>query len=219
MARSSRAGNCSSRGRWAGSLVFGGLTQLPIARSEAADDFLPDEVTLHGEVDPDSAGNVTGCEFRYGIDQRYTGGSVPCDAALPITSATAVDAQLGGLDPATTYHFQLAVENGNGVQLGADQTFTTPPAVEGVATGDATEVSKETATLHGSFVGRGEDIHYYFEYGTTSSFGQTAPAPPGIDAGSAPGQQDVAVPVSDLQGGTEYHYRLVAHQRLWEIRR
>lgn len=193
-----------------GIAVFGALTQLPIARTKAATDFRPDEVTLKGEVDPDSAGDVTGCEFKYGTDQRYTGGSVPCDAAMPITSATPVEAQLGGLDPATTYHYQLAVENGNGVQLGADQTFTTLPAVEGVATGDATDIAKRTATLHGSYIGRGENVHYYFEYGISSSFGQTVPAPPGNDAGSPTGPQDLTVPVTGLQGATEYHYRLVA---------
>ena len=78
-----------------------------------------------------------------------------------------MEAQLGGLDPATTYHFQLVVKNGNGVQLGADQTLTTLPAVESLVTGEATGIDKRVATLHGSFVGRGEDVHYYFEYGVS----------------------------------------------------
>lgn len=194
-----------------GIYVFGDLTQLPIAKTEGISDLIPDQVTLHGEVDPDAAGDITGCEFKYGHDQRYAGGSVPCSSSLPITNAKAVEAPLNGLDPATTYHYQLVAENGNGAQIGADQTFTTPPSVESLATGDATDVTKTTATLHGSFVGNGEDVHYYFEYGTSPSYGQTSPAPPGNDAGSATGPQEVgAVPISGLQGGTEYHYRVVA---------
>ena len=172
--------------RLGGILVFGGLTQLPIAKTEPASDFHPDEITLNGQVDPDSAGNVTGCEFKYGTDQRYADGSIPCGASLPITSATAVSAQLAGLTPGTTYHYQLVAENGNGVQLGADQTFTTLPAVESVVTGEATDIAKRLATLHGSYVGRRRH-HYYFEFGPNTSYGQTVPAPPGNDAGSVTG--------------------------------
>ena len=193
-----------------GILVFGALTQLPIAKTEAPAEVLPNDATLQGEVDPDGAGNVTSCEFRYGTDQSYTGGTVPCSAGLPIGSAASVSAHIGGLESGVTYHYQLVAGNSNGKQLGADQTFTATPAVENVFTGEATEIEKRSATLHGSFEGRGEDVHYYFEWGTTSSYGQTAPAPPGNDAGSSSGPQEVgAVPLSGLQGGTEYHYRLV----------
>ena len=194
-----------------GLLVFGAPTQLPIVKTEGVSNLLPGGTTLNGEVDPDSAGNVTSCEFKYGLNQQYSGGSAPCSAGLPITTATGVSAEISGLEPGATYHYQLVAENGNGLQLGADQTFTTPPAVEGVATGEATEISRTTALLHGSFVGRGEDVHYYFEYGTSLSYGQTAPAPPGNDAGSVSGPQEVgAVPLAGLQGGTKYHYRLAA---------
>jgi hypothetical protein len=192
-------------------LVYGPPIQLPIVTTLPVSELFPDAATLEGEVDPDSSGPVTKCEFRYGLDRTYASGSLPCSPSTPITSPTQVRSpHLENLPRETTYHYRLIVQGANGTQPGADLTFTTPPPVEGIATGEATEVTKETATLNGSFIGRGEDHRYYFEYGTDTNYGQNAPAPPGNDAGSAKGQQDVApVAISDLQGGTEYHYRLV----------
>jgi hypothetical protein len=50
---------------------------------------------------------------------------------------------------------------------------------------------------------------YHFEYGASASYGTSVPIP---DASIAGGSSDVAVsvPVSDLQAGTSYHYRVVA---------
>jgi hypothetical protein len=38
-----------------------------------------------------------------------------------------VASTVGGLEPATTYHFRLVAENANGVALGGDRSFTTDP--------------------------------------------------------------------------------------------
>jgi hypothetical protein len=190
-------------------LVFGRTpVQLPMAETDPAPVESPVAATLSGTVDPDGAGSIIGCEFRYGVDRTYSTGALPCDNALPITGPAAVTAS-AAIDPATTYHFQLMVRNANGVQLGSDQTFTTPPAVEGVATGDATDVTRTTATLHGAFIGRGESNAYYFEYGTDTNYGQSAPASP-TGVGSSSGEQEIpSTAVANLAGGTEYHYRLV----------
>ncbi len=64
-----------------------------------------------------------------------------------------------------------------------------------------------TATLGGGVYPNGLDTTYYWQYGTTASYGaQTGP----IDVGS--GQAPVAVTgaLSGLAPGTVYHYRLVA---------
>lgn len=67
------------------------------------------------------------------------------------------------------------------------------------------------ATLKATIYPYGLDTHYRFEYGTTTSYGASAPVPEG-DAGSAP--YPTAVPVettiSGLAANTTYHFRLVA---------
>jgi hypothetical protein len=80
-----------------------------------------------------------------------------------------------------------------------------------LTTGAASEVAKDSATLNGSYVGDGQDTHYYFEWGTSPEYGQTAPVAPGNDAGSASGPQEVApVHLTGLSADTTYHFRLVA---------
>jgi len=195
--------------------TFGPPAQLPLVKTEGVAALVQNSVTVEGEVDPDSAGDVSGCEFRYGRDAAYADGSIPCSPgaseASPITGPAHVSAGLSGLLPGTTYHYRLFAQNANGVQPGRDQTFTTPVAIEGVTTGEATAVTKDSAVLSGSYVGDGQDVHYYFEYGTGTGYGQSAPTPPGNDAGSASGEQGVApVALSGLKGETTYHYRLVA---------
>lgn len=83
----------------------------------------------------------------------------------------------------------------------------TAAAEPAVSTGNATSISTTSATLHGTVNPEGQSSTYYFEYGTTTSYGsRTATASAG--AGSA----DVSVTnaVVSLAPNTTYHYRLVA---------
>ncbi len=69
----------------------------------------------------------------------------------------------------------------------------TPHAVIGLQPNPPADVTRTTAQLNGSFVGNGEDTHYYFEWGTDQSYGHTTPAPPGVDAGSGSGPTAASV--------------------------
>ena len=76
-----------------------------------------------------------------------------------------------------------------------------------VSTGTATAITSTSAKLNGTVNPGGEATSYYFQYGTTTSYGsQTATSP--VGAGSA--NVDVAAPISSLTPNTAYHYRLVA---------
>lgn len=83
------------------------------------------------------------------------------------------------------------------------------PGVSGPGTngGYALNVTSTSAQLQGGVYPNGNDTTYWWEYGTTSAYGQRTP-PTDIGGGTAP------VPVSDsltgLAPGTTYHYRLVA---------
>ena len=77
-----------------------------------------------------------------------------------------------------------------------------------------TNVASESATLNVPLDPNGDDTRYYFQFGATTSYGFEAPVPaPGVDIGSTPGVQSIAVHVqSHLAPGTLYHYRLVVLQ-------
>jgi hypothetical protein len=81
-----------------------------------------------------------------------------------------------------------------------------PPSA---TTGSATGIATTAAMLNGSVNPNGTPATYWFEYGTTTTYGSSVPAPP-ADAGSGTSDVPVSVPVTGLAPGSTYHYRLVA---------
>lgn len=76
-----------------------------------------------------------------------------------------------------------------------------------VSTGNATAITTTSAMLNGAINPEGQATTYYFEYGTTTSYGsQTGTA----DAGSGAADVEVSAAIGSLTPNTTYHYRLVA---------
>jgi hypothetical protein len=75
----------------------------------------------------------------------------------------------------------------------------------------APSISAQSAELQGGVYPNGEDTTYYWEYGTTTDYGETTPATD-IGSGTAPVQVTDTLP--DLSAGMTYHYRLVAANSL-----
>ncbi len=164
---------------------------------------------LTGSIDPLDGGNITECYFEYGTDTSYSLGQVPCEQPTPYAAPSEVSAEIIGLTPETTYHYRLVAANGNGLHAGGDQVFT-PHHVIALSTGPQTNLTATSVTLDGSFVGNGEDIHYYFKWGTSADFGHTTATPPGVDAGSQAGPTNVSFNLTELLPGTAYQYQIIA---------
>ena len=115
---------------------------------------------------------------------------------------------LSGLAAGTTYHYRLVAQNSAGTSQGADQTFTTSLAKAPVATtGAAGQIGPRDATVNGTVNPNGTSTTYWFQYGTTMSYGLQT----GIhNAGSGTSDRRVSGHLSGLAAGTTYHYRLVA---------
>src|ERR1051326_5598292 len=62
--------------------------------------------------------------FRWGLDTNY-GNNLPSGFIAINDAAIRVYQPLGGLNPGTTYHYQVVATNSAGVAFGADQLFTT----------------------------------------------------------------------------------------------
>jgi hypothetical protein len=193
----------------------------PAASTEPADGVGPDRATIHGTINPN--GVPTKYFFQYGISTSY-GAETSQQAAGSDTSSHPVSADLHGLTPGTTYHFRAVASSNGGAAYGSDQTFTTsatspasvtstptassPLAPEAVTEG-ARVASPVAATLYGGVNPHGMRSRYHFEYGLSSSYGQSAPAPEG-DASNGTSRVTVSVALSRLAPSSVYHYRLVA---------
>lgn len=81
------------------------------------------------------------------------------------------------------------------------------PAAPSATTGSASNLAGSTATLGGTVNPNGSDTDYYFQYGTSASYGSTTPM---SDAGAGTSNASVSANLSGLNSNTTYHYRLVA---------
>jgi extracellular elastinolytic metalloproteinase len=81
--------------------------------------------TLTGAITPHDG--ATEVFFEYGTSTGY-GSTVAAGMLAAGTTATAVNAVAGGLQPSTTYHFRVVARSGGNSYPGADRTFTTAAA-------------------------------------------------------------------------------------------
>src|SRR5205823_12871774 len=87
---------------------------------------------------------------------------------------------------------------------GAVAAAATPP---GVATGRATGIAQQVATLNGTVNPHAIPTAFYFQYGGTTAYGNRTPT---ADAGNGTKAAPVSAVVTGLQPHTVYHFRLVA---------
>ena len=121
----------------AGLLVPVGATAAP-ARPDVttgpAANVGQNSATLTGRVTPNEV--ETTYVFEYGTTRLY-GSQVPVPPASAGRGnrAVAVTAPIGGLAPATTYHYRLVARNARGIRRGADRTFRTQRQPLGLSLG------------------------------------------------------------------------------------
>ncbi len=181
----------------------------PTVVTKPASSVTQTTATLNATVNP-NGGEVSKCEFEYGTTKSY-GSTAPC-SSLPGngTSAVAVSASVTGLTPNAEYHFRISATNASGTSKGSDQTFVTPPNPPTVVTGLALPVAQTSATLNATVNPNGAEVsECKLEYGTTNSYGSTAPcAPEHLGSGILP--VPVAAEVTGLTPNTTYHFRISA---------
>jgi hypothetical protein len=169
----------------------------------AASGVTPTTATLNGTVDPN--GRATTWYFEYGTSADYGTKTAVKDAGSG-GSAVAVSAALAGLARGRTYHYRLVASSDAGTSRGADRTFSTF-GVPNVTTDAASSVTPTSARLNGTITANGQSTSWYFDYGTSTSYGTRTPTK---GAGSGTGATRVNASVTKLRTGVTYHYRLVA---------
>jgi hypothetical protein len=95
-------------------------------------------------------------------------------------------------------------------------SFSTSLIAPEVHTGQAGAITPSGAQLSGTIATYGNQTTYHFEYGLTTNYGSSAPVGAEGVAGSERATRTFTRTVTGLQTGTEYHYRLVAHNAAGE---
>ena len=162
----------------------------------------PTTATVSGSVDPNGA--ATSWYVEYGTTTSY-GSKTSSTSAGSGTSSSSVSANLTGLSPGTSYHYRVVATNSAGTGRGADGLLTTSAAPQ-VVTGSAGSVTPTSATLNGTVNPSSRATSWYFEYGTSTSYGTKTPTK---SAGSGTSAVAVSAQISGLASGRTYHFRLV----------
>ncbi len=189
---------------------FGTEPEAPAVVTGSAAGVTGASATLNATVNPNGA--ATSCSFEYGTSPTSLEGSAPCSASAGAgRGPVAVSAFVSGLDTHTRYYFRIKATNAGGTATGASESFETlkVAAAPTVTTGGATEVTAASAKVSGSVNPNGAEVtSCRFEFGTSGSYGSSAPC------STSPGAGETAVAVtaslSGLEPSATYHYRLAA---------
>lgn len=168
---------------------------------------------LMGQVRPNGA--VTTYWFNFGLTQALSSKSAEQAIGSGYTLINA-PAYIGGLQANTQYYFRLSARNSYGTVSGQVYTFKTnsnpPPqgTAPSVHTAAATSITRTSATIAGSIDPNESSTNYWFEYGTSTSFGSVSSI---RTLGSVSANANVSGGLSDLSPLTKYYFRLNAQNQ------
>jgi hypothetical protein len=161
---------------------------------------------LHAFVNPQ--GKSTTYYFQVGLTASVYSTTTATHSAGSGTKTVEVTAGIGGLTPATVYHYRVVATSKLGGSFGVDRSFKTtgnPPPT--AVTGPTIRVGHAFGVVTGTVGTQGEATHWAFQWGTTAAYGnQTFGG--SIPASVAP--VTISETLGGLSAGTTFHYRLVA---------
>lgn len=114
-----------------------------------------------------------------------------------------------GLTAGTAYYYRVMAYNSFGDSVYSNEANTATISVNSptVTANSVTNVNGSAVTLNASVNPNGAETTVYFEWGPTTSYGNTTPAQP---IGNGTNNVNVTVYLAGLLPNTVYHYRIVA---------
>ena len=181
----------------------------PTATIDPASNVTSTSASLSGAVTPNGAPDV-GWHFEISTDDASWSPVAADRDAGSGNSPVPVSEDLTNLVPNTAYFARLvATRPFNAPAISSEIQFDTPAVQPDVATLPANDVAPTHATFQGALNAHNADTTYFFEYGTTTSYGHRFPATD-ADGGTANDLVAVMQRIDSLQQDTTYHYRIVA---------
>jgi autotransporter-associated beta strand protein len=173
--------------------------------------------TLLGVVNPN--GVPVQVRFIYGLTTLY-GNFTPMRNIPAGSNLLNVLEPITGLVTGATYHYCIIATTAAGTIQGSDVSFVAtsggsgtglPTAVPSVTTNGSSAVDMQSAELSGTVNPHDGTTVVRFEYGMTSSYGQTT-VQQGVGNGNTP--LAVTMLVEGLLPGTHYHFRMLGSNSL-----
>jgi hypothetical protein len=187
--------------------VVQSFTTVPTPNTDAETAITATTATFNGHL---TLGSVDAQYFfNYNVGSECTGGSSTPAVDAGTGAANAPQAtNVTGLLPHVQYMVCFVTTNAFGFEQGPAVSFTTliaPPAIESESVAN---VSGNSADLEAEVNPGGGVTPYHFQYGTTSSYGQSTPESGSIGADDS--GHLASAHIQGLQPGTVYHYRVLA---------
>jgi TonB-dependent SusC/RagA subfamily outer membrane receptor len=189
------------------SLTLTAPGKIPFAETRVATNIKGNTATLNGVVNANDIPTYVTFEFSTVPGHGITTISA---AQSPVTGNISgyVSADITDLKAGTTYYFRVVAANYLGRTTGIDIPFTYSGEIPFAETNAVTNSSPRTAQLNGIVNTHGLSTEVTFEYGTTTNYGTTINAIGSPLSGTTSAR--VSANASDLKGGSDYHYRIVA---------
>ena len=178
----------------------------PSVTTDNATNITASTASLNGTLSYLGTAPTVNVSFNWGTT---AGGPYTNTTTLQTMTATgSFHANISGLSALTTYYYKASADGGgHGSALGSECSFTTGAVPPSVATGAATLVTANSATLNGSLqaMGTSPSDNVSFQWGTSPGVytAQTTLQPMG-----APG--DFIAGLTGLNNHTTYYYHAVA---------
>ena len=158
--------------------------------------------TLNGQFNPN--GFSTRAWFEWGITTNYGNIAIDGPDTDMVASATS---SITNLTPHQLYNYRVVASNSFGVAFGDNVSFSADVSfAPGAATLAASQVTTNSATLNGWVNPNGSTTTTWFQWGTTTNYGNIA-IPPHDNTGTV---ARVTSSLTDLTPYQLYNYRLVA---------
>jgi hypothetical protein len=190
--------------------------ESPLAANGAASGIGGGAATLNGAVNPRGF-DLSECKFEYLAGSEYEANGKTFSGATSVScvpgvaeigrgsNPVPVHAQVSGLDTQERYLFRLVASNKYGTSTAE------PPSLFGlprVVAKQAQSVLYDEATLRAQIDPSGLPTSYHFEYGTQA--GALSQSTPTEGLSGSLGPTEVGFPLTGLQEGTNYYFRVVA---------
>jgi uncharacterized protein (TIGR02145 family) len=176
----------------------------PVSATLDASNIQIKSATLNGSVNPNYLS--TTISFEWGTSTSYGNTTTPSQSPASGNSSVNISADLTGLTPGTTYHFRVKATNELGTINSNDLTFETLGQVPFASTQVPNLIKINSTTLQGSVNPNYLSTTVSFEWGATTSYGNTITSLQSPLTGST--TVNVIADLSSLSPETTYHYRI-----------
>ncbi len=190
----------------------------PIAVTSSSVASTESTAIVSGRVTPNGA--FTSYWYEYGNTANLGSKTVNQMIGSGYIGITA-PAYITGLVKDTTYYFRLVAENQfgrvSGVQYSFKTTIGNPPpqgSAPSVHSSTAGGITRTTVNLNGEVTPNGASTQYWFEYGPTSSLGNTTSLQ---SVGDGTSRVNASVSLSGLDPATTYYFRLNAQNQFGTV--